>query len=71
MNGLEELYKHYAVNDVKFDPTRQVYVASKIVHSLQVNVSTSFVSSGNDKKVRVWVKDDDDEHDYVQSRTCT
>ena len=71
MNGSEELYKHYAVNDVKFDPTRQVHVALENCSFIKVHISTSFVSSGNDKKVRVWKKEDDDEFKYVQDRVRT
>ncbi|KAF8637653.1 hypothetical protein AX17_002721 [Amanita inopinata Kibby_2008] len=45
-----ENIKHYAVNDVKFDPC-----------------STSFVTSGNDRKVCCWTRDPDTE-EYSRSR---
>lgn len=50
VDGADERWKYYSVNDIKFDPT-----------------STSFVSSGGDKKVRSW-QIEPDSNEYVLDR---
>jgi hypothetical protein len=53
--------KHYTINDIKFDPTRQATPFFYIFQHFNIICSKSFASIGEDKICRFWGLDTESE----------